>query len=82
MEVQYGEWPTSPISPQAIQNKFIKVISCSDNYDSPYPLFYTHSILKIIDFIKLQVGSIVSESKMRLSPSEFYMYFTSISDVP
>ena len=39
---------------QAIQNKFIKAISFSDKYDNPYPLFHTHSILKISDIIKLQ----------------------------
>ena len=66
---------------QAIQNKFIKSISFSDKYDSPYPLFHIHSILKISDFIKLQITSFVYESRMRLSPLEFHTYFTSISDV-
>ena len=37
---------------QVIQNKFIKAISFSDKCDSPYPLFHTHSILKISDIIK------------------------------
>ena len=66
---------------QAIQNKFIKSISFSDKYDSPYPLFHIHSILKISDIIKLQIASFVYESMMRLSPLEFHTYFTSISDV-
>ena len=66
---------------QAIQNKFIKAISFSDKYDSPYPLFHIHSILKISDIIKLQIASFVYESRMRLSPLEFHTYFTSISDV-
>ena len=66
---------------QAIQNKFIKAISFSDKYDSPYPLFHIHSILKISDIIKLQIVSFVYESRMRLSPLEFHTYFTSISDV-
>ena len=44
---------------QAIQNKFIKAISFSDKYDSPYRLFHTHSILKISDIIKLQIASII-----------------------
>ena len=65
---------------QAIQNKFIKAISFSDKYDSPYPLFYIHGILKISD-IKLQIAAFVYESRMRLSPLEFHTYFTSISDV-
>ena len=63
---------------QAIQNKFIKAISFSDKYDSLYPLFHTHSILKISsDIIKLQIA-FVFESWMRLSPLEFHTYFTSI----
>ena len=66
---------------QTIQNKFVKAISFSDKYDSPYPLFHTHGILKIIDIIKLQIASFVFESRMRLSPLEFHTYFTSISDV-
>ena len=66
---------------QAIQNKFIKSISLSDKYDSPYPLFHIHSILKISDILKLQIASFVYESRMRLSPLEFHTYFTSISDV-
>ena len=66
---------------QAIQNKFIKAIIFSDKYDSPYPLFHTHSILKISDIIKLQIASLVFKSRTRLSPLEFHTYFTSISDV-
>ena len=66
---------------QAIQNKFIKAISFSFKYDSPYPLFHTHSILKISDIIKLQIASFVFESRMRLSPLQFHIYFTNISDV-
>ena len=65
---------------QAIQNKFIKVISFSDKYDSSHPLFHTHSILKNSD-IKLQVASFFFESKMRLSPSEFHTDFISVSYV-
>ena len=84
MEVQYGAlmaYQSHLDKLQAIQNKFIKAISFSDKYDSPYPLFYIHSILKISDIIKLQIASFVYESRMRLSPLEFYTYFTSISDV-
>ena len=66
---------------QAIQNKFIKSISFSDKYDSPYPLFHIHSILKISDIIKLQIASFVYESRMRLSSLEFHTYFTSISEL-
>ena len=66
---------------QAIQNKFIKSISFSDKYDSPYPLFHIHSILKISDIIKLQIASFVYESRMRLSTLEFHTYFTSISEL-
>ena len=43
---------------QAIQNNFIKAISFSDKYDSPYPLFRTHSILKMSGIIELQVASL------------------------
>ena len=66
---------------QAIQNKFMKPISFSDKYDSPYPLFHIHSILKISDIIKLQIASFVYESRMRLSSLEFHTYFTSISEL-
>ena len=65
---------------RAFQNKF-KAISFSDKYDSPYPLFHTHGILKISGIIKLQIASFVIESRMRLSPLESHTYFTSISDV-
>ena len=66
---------------QAIQNKFIKSISFSDKYDSPYPLFHIHNILKISDIIKLQIAWFVYESRMRLSSLEFHTYFTSISEL-
>ena len=64
---------------QAIQNKFIKAIfkaSFSDKYNSPYPLFHTHSILKISDIIKLQVASFVFGSRMRLSPLPASLMYT------
>ena len=66
---------------QAIQSKFIMAINFSFKYDGPYPLFHTHSNLKISDIIKLQIASFVFESRMRLSPLEFHIYFTSISDI-
>ena len=48
----------------AIQNKFLKIINFSNQYDSPHPLYSTSKILKVNDLHKLQLASFVYESYM------------------
>ena len=65
----------------ALQNKFVKIIHFSDQYDSPHPLFISSNILKINELHKLQLASFVYESSLHQNPSEFHNYFSNISEI-
>ena len=59
----------------ALQNKLVKIIHFSDQYDSPHPLFISSNILKINELHELQLASFVYESSMKQNPHEFHNYF-------
>ena len=65
----------------AIQNKFLKIINFSNQYDSPHPLYSTSKILKVNDLHELQLASFVYESYMQQNPQEFHSYFTDVTKV-
>ena len=65
----------------ALQNKFVKIIHFSDQYDSPHPLFISSNILKINELHKLQLASFFCESSLHQNPREFHNYFSNISQI-
>ena len=63
----------------AIQNKFLKIINFSNQYDSPHPLYSASKILKVNDLHKLQLALFAYESYMQQNPQEFHSYFTDVA---
>ena len=55
----------------ALQNKFVKIIHFSDQYDSPHPLFISSNMLQINELHKLQLASFVYKSSLQQNPPEF-----------
>ena len=65
----------------ALQNKFVKIIHFSDQYDSPRPLFISWNTLKINELHKLQLVSFVYESSLQQNLHEFHNFFSNISNI-
>ena len=65
----------------ALQNKFVKIIHFSDQYDSLHPRFISSNMLKINELHKLQLASFVYESSLHQNPREFLNYFSNISEI-